>query len=430
MTGIIIDDEFKTLIPPLTNDEFKQLERNIIEEGCRDSLVLWQGILIDGHNRHKICTKNNILFKTISKSFADREDVKQWIITNQLGRRNLPDFVKYELLESYEEIEKQKGREKYIETVGRPDKSLSTIDNDKFPEPPKHDTRQKVARKLGWSTGKTAQAKIVKEKAKPEIIEKLRKNEVSINQAYKEIKAEEKKVHLEQKKQENLTVLSKEVKENKPMVSLMDCKDYLSTFEDNSIDLLITDPPYSTDIKDINGFIASWIPLALRKVKATGRVYICIGAYPKELQAYINYLLAQDKFILDNPLIWEYKNTLGVTPKMKYNLNYQVILHLYSEKSRQLDTSITNEMFSVQSINAPDGRLGNRHHTWQKPDELALRLIKHSTKENDLVVDCFTCTGTFLLMAAKLNRIAKGCDIDEENLKIAKERGCEIAENI
>ena len=109
---------------------------------------------------------------------------------------------------------------------------------------------------------------------------------------------------------------------------------------------------------------------------------------------------------------------------MKYNLNYQVVLHLYSEDSDELDTSNTNEMFSVQDINAPDGRIGNRFHAWQKPDELARRLIKQGSKEGDLVVDCFACTGTFLIEAAKQGRSAVGCDISHENLLIAEKRGC------
>ena len=139
---------------------------------------------------------------------------------------------------------------------------------------------------------------------------------------------------------------------------------------------MITDPPYSTDIADIDGFARSWVELALSKVKTSGRAFICIGAYPKELNAYLSILLNQDAFIVDNPLIWAYKNTLGVTPKMKYNLNYQVILHLYSQQSAPLDTSITTEMWSVQEINAPDGRQGDRYHTWQKPDKLAMQLIR------------------------------------------------------
>jgi len=266
-------------------------------------------------------------------------------------------------------------------------------------------------------------ARLEPEKQK-QIIEKITP-EKNVKEVIAEIKTEEKQRMLEHKKAENLTIHKAEIKENKPEIKVMDCIDYLNTFKDDSIDLLITDPPYSTDIDDIKEF-TSWVHLAIQKVKRAGRIYITIGAYPIEIQSYLDEILKQEKFILDNPLIWSYKNTLGVTPKMKYNLNYQMILHLYSDKSNELDTSVTNEMFSVMEINAPDGRLGNRFHTWQKPDELALRLIKHSTKENDLVVDCFACTGTFLVMAAKMGRIAKGCDISRENLNIAKERGCTI----
>jgi hypothetical protein len=86
-----IDEEFKNLISPPVPDETKQLEENIIKEGCRDSLVTWNGILIDGHNRYTICTKHNIPFKTVEMYFETREDVIDWIVDNQLGRRNITD---------------------------------------------------------------------------------------------------------------------------------------------------------------------------------------------------------------------------------------------------------------------------------------------------------------------------------------------------
>ena len=136
--------------------------------------------------------------------------------------------------------------------------------------------------------------------------------------------------------------------------------------------------------------------------------------------------LLKTDWIIDNPLIWTYRNTLGQTPKMKYNLNYQVILHLYTKKSNPLNNSITNEMFSVQDINAPDGRLGDRFFKWQKPNELAKRLIIHTTKPNDKIIDPFAGTGTFLIQGSENNRLAWGCDNNSEVLKIAKERGCKI----
>ena len=158
-----------------------------------------------------------------------------------------------------------------------------------------------------------------------------------------------------------------------PEVCLMDCNDFMNTFDDDSIDLLFTDPPYSTDTPNIAEFTKNWLEIAIKKTKKTGRMLIFAGAYPEEVQAFLNVLLSQDKFTVDCPLIWTFKNTLGVTPKMYYNLNYQLIWHLYSKNSPELDTSITNEMFSVMEVNAPDARLGNKLHTWQKPDDLALK---------------------------------------------------------
>jgi DNA modification methylase/ParB-like chromosome segregation protein Spo0J len=413
--------ELESLIPPLTSEEFKQLERNILEEGIRDPLVTWNGILVDGHNRYRIAQEHDMNYETLEKEFENLNDVKIWMVNNQLGRRNLQDFVRGELFSVIEDILKQKGKEKQLLTLNKGLEApvLSTIDKTE------HNTRNIISEKLGWSTGKKAMFDIVKTKAPEQVKEKLRTGEVSINQAYKEIKKEEKIETLEIKKKEYTEQSKSDIKIS-PEIHCIDAVSYLKKFEDNTIDLLITDPPYTTDVKDIKSFTKEWIEIALMKVKQNGRLYICSGAYPDEIQAFIDVLMNQDKFIVDNPLIWTYRNTLGITPKMKYNLNYQLIWHLYSNDSLELDTSITNEMFSVQDINAPDGRLGNRLHTWQKPDELANRLIRHGSKKGDLVVDCFACTGTFLIAAAKFDRIAKGCDISEDNLKIAKQRGCTI----
>jgi len=89
LNQIIIDEEFKGLCPALSAEERKQLEKNIIEEGCRDALVIWKNIIIDGHNRYEICIRNSIEYKTVEMDFPDRESVIDWIINNQLGRRNL-----------------------------------------------------------------------------------------------------------------------------------------------------------------------------------------------------------------------------------------------------------------------------------------------------------------------------------------------------
>lgn len=261
-----------------------------------------------------------------------------------------------------------------------------------------------------------------------EIVEEIKsdpKRTVTPFAVQKDLRDREKKEKLKEKKEENKKIDNSEIK-IVPIIHNISFKEFLNKIDDNSQDLLITDPPFSTDIEDIESFVNEWLSLALAKIKPNGRGYICIGAYPKEINAYLNEFARQDKFILDNPLIWTYRNTLGVTPKMKYNLNYQMILHCYSNESDNLDTSITNEMFSVQDINAPDGRVGNRYHKWQKPNELARRLIKHSTKEGDSIIDPFAGSGTFLVQAGRMNRYAEGCDIDIEAINLCKERGCYV----
>ena len=188
-------------------------------------------------------------------------------------------------------------------------------------------------------------------------------------------------------------------------------------------DLLFTDPPYSTEIADIEGFAAHWLPAALLKVKTSGRAYVCIGGYPRELLAYLS-VPVPEHLSLDQLLIWTYKNTLGPSPTQRYKQNWQAILLYTGREAPSLDCPLLTEQFAVQDINAPDGRLGNRYHRWQKPDELAERLIRHSTKPGDTVLDCFAGTGTFLLAAHRLGRVAMGCECSEEMLRIAEKRGC------
>jgi len=86
---ITIDPEFQARIVPLSPDERKQLEENLQRDGCRDPLVVWNGVLLDGHHRHAICEKLQIKYTTVAINFTTREAALEWIDTNQLGRRNL-----------------------------------------------------------------------------------------------------------------------------------------------------------------------------------------------------------------------------------------------------------------------------------------------------------------------------------------------------
>lgn len=443
---MIIDNEFKLLIPALHQDEFQQLEENILKDGIRDPLIVWGETLIDGHNRYEIAQKHSLQYKTISYEFNTRNDVIIWIIKNQFGRRNLSSYDRSKLALKLKPVIAEKAKENQEQGVNQ----YSLCQKSDKPIIEKIDTKKELAKIANVSHDTINKVEKIEKKAIEPIKQMVKNETISINQAekiaklepeqqekilpkiekgltvekiFEQEKSEEKARILEERKQEILEQTKQEIKEIKPIVYNEDCKDFLKKYDLKSVNLLLTDPPYSTDVENIIDFVSSWYYEALSKVREDGRAYIFIGAYPKEVSAYLNAKIPE-WLELKQILVWSYKNTLGVSPKDRYNLNYQNCLYVVGKNAPDLNCPLTSEQWAVQEINAPDGRLGDRYHKWQKPLEIAERFIRHSTKEGDIVIDPFCCTGTHLIAACKLKRKAFGCDIDSENLKIAIKRGC------
>lgn len=141
-----IDDEFKNLIPPLSADEYQQLKQNIIQEGCREAIITWNGYIIDGHNRYKICSQIGISFQVYSLNLHSREEVIAWICTNQLGRRNISGETRKYLIGKRYEAEKVIGTANAVgsnQYVRKVDKSK------KWVHPNSNRTLQKTAMRLG-----------------------------------------------------------------------------------------------------------------------------------------------------------------------------------------------------------------------------------------------------------------------------------------
>ena len=121
-----IDPEFESLIPSLTEAEFKQLEENIVDDGeVLNPIITWQGVIIDGHNRWKIIKNNpGIPFKTHELIFFDRYQAKEWILKNQLGRRNITNEQRLRLIGQMQENRKQsrggdRGNQYTVEAKGQ-----------------------------------------------------------------------------------------------------------------------------------------------------------------------------------------------------------------------------------------------------------------------------------------------------------------------
>jgi N6-adenosine-specific RNA methylase IME4 len=178
-TAIHIDDDFSNLIPPLTAEELAQLEHNLIADGCREPLVVWaqEGILLDGHNRYRVCTKHDIPFDVREISLSDRDAAMCWVIRNQFGRRNLTPYQRAELALKLKPLIAAQAREKQREAGGAvPQKSA---------EAPV-ETRQELARIAGVSHDTIRKAEFLQEHADEKTKQELREGKVSINQAHRE----------------------------------------------------------------------------------------------------------------------------------------------------------------------------------------------------------------------------------------------------
>lgn len=108
LNALKIDPEFQGKIPPLTFEELNQLEANILRDGrIINPIIVWQGLIVDGHNRYTIAKKHpEIPFTVHEKEFASRYEAIIWICKNQLGRRNLTPEQKYYLMGKQYEAEK------------------------------------------------------------------------------------------------------------------------------------------------------------------------------------------------------------------------------------------------------------------------------------------------------------------------------------
>lgn len=100
ISDLIIDKEFESVIPPLTDEEFELLKESALNDGeVYHPLVVWNNIIVDGHHRYKILKDNpEIKYRIKEREFENRYEAISWICLNQLGRRNLNDAQKKMLI--------------------------------------------------------------------------------------------------------------------------------------------------------------------------------------------------------------------------------------------------------------------------------------------------------------------------------------------
>ena len=180
---LTINESLENVMPPLQEMELKLLEESLLSEGCRDPLVVWNGVIVDGHNRYRICRENEIPFSYVEMEFKDEGAAKLWIIRNQLARRNVPDFVRCELVIPLENELKAEAEKRMLS--GRRRESSDPVE--KLPQG-SGKTRDALAEMAGVSGRTFDKAKKLISTADEETKNKLRNGDLSIHGAYTALK--------------------------------------------------------------------------------------------------------------------------------------------------------------------------------------------------------------------------------------------------
>jgi len=183
--NIVVDPELKSYIDPLTPDEHEALERSLLAEGCRDALVLWGDVLVDGHNRHGICEKHGLPFKTVQNTrFQSIEDVHLWMIDQHLGRRSVSDFQRGVLALRKKEIVARCAAAPRAGTPGSgtPPWELGEAST-ALPPPEPLASREAIAKAARLSSSQVSMIEKIQKQAAPEVVAAVRAGTLSINAA-------------------------------------------------------------------------------------------------------------------------------------------------------------------------------------------------------------------------------------------------------
>lgn len=189
-----IDKEFQELLPVLTVDEYEKLEQDILRYGILDPIKVWQEpktkewIIIDGHNRHSILQKHigeidrlynawtgfKIMYE---EELHNRDEVKQWMLEQQLGRRNISEVERYEIVQRFKTLFEERAK-KNQSAGGKGLTNLQTVN-----------VRKEMAKVTGTSEGTYQKLDKIMQSDNEEVKQKLKNKKISVDKAYKEIRS-------------------------------------------------------------------------------------------------------------------------------------------------------------------------------------------------------------------------------------------------
>ncbi|RZL20390.1 MAG: hypothetical protein EOO89_00355 [Pedobacter sp.] len=392
---MIVNQVFKNLIQPLTKEEFNQLERNCLEYGIRDAIVLWNNVIIDGHNRYAIATKHNLRFNTVEMKFADETEVKRWIILNQFGRRNLNNFQRAELSLQVKDYFSDLAKERMLTGKKSSDPAQNSAEG--------CETREIIAKLAGVSHDTVRRVERVLQIADKNVLADARNGKMSVNQAYKQstlIAKEEERLELS-KRYNNIILTDKQID-----LRFGDFNLVLDDIPDNSLDMILTDPAYESH------YLYTWKELskfASKKLKPGGFCVALSGQF--HLPQVMNMMAENLQYYWLGALVHEGDY---VAKRKEVNFVNKVKPILFYHKPPKIkQENWADDMFL--SIH-PD----KQYHEWGQSLNFFIQIL--NIFKPKVVCDPFSGGGTVAEACKELSINFIGAEIDEANFNIAKAR--------
>ena len=183
---LVVNEELKAYIDPLTAEEYEALERSLLAEGCRDALVLWGDVLVDGHNRYAICGKHGLPFQTVHNTrFQSMEDVHLWMIDQHLGRRSISEFQRGVLALRKREIVAARRAKREAEPTPQTPADSEGASPASVPAAADEalQTREALARAARLRSSQIAMIEKIQQSATPEVVAAVKSGTLSLNAA-------------------------------------------------------------------------------------------------------------------------------------------------------------------------------------------------------------------------------------------------------
>lgn len=387
-SSIKIDPEFHALIPPLSSDEYAQLEANLKADGCREPLVTWNDTLLDGHNRLGICERLGLPYQVVEIELPDRDSALTWIICNQLGRRNLT-------------------RDQWEYLLGvRYNKAKGNRENNLRQNVPKNQNDPSVNQANLLATEYGVSSATVKRAGKTaELLDKHPDEKEAVIKKRKRIRIVKQDIAKDQRKTKRQEAAKTSPKLDSRII-VGDFREHSDKVADGSLSLIFTDPPYNRKASEM---LADLAKFAASKLAEGGSLICYVGQtqFPAAFDAFRETL----RYWWHIACIHAGRPT--VMREYGIDADWKPVLWFVKE---------TRDDKSIMVSDVMSGGQEKKYHPWQQAQSEAEYWIEKLCPVDGIVCDPFLGGGTTATAAEAKGRNWIAFEIDPITAAIASKR--------